>query len=121
MATSVTTCGRPGVSEPGTGSMSFSYKTKAGATAATAEQQFLEAAQRAALIDAELQVSCDNGSCLKRLSTLTAFTMTTSVQHGIVGWLISFLGGKGWRAVAKYSFTAEVWCEGSPDSAKPSS
>jgi hypothetical protein len=101
--------------------MSFSYKTKAGATAATAEQQFLEAAQRAALIDAELQVSCDNGSCLKRLSTLTAFNMTTSVERGFWGWWISFFGGKGWRAVAKFSFTADVWCEGSPDSASPSS
>lgn len=120
MATSITTCGRPGVVITGTGKVSFSYKTKSDATTATTELELVEAARNSARRDAKLQCSCDNAECRNRHASLESFTMTTSVERGFFGWLISLFGGRGWRAVANFDFTVEVWCAGSPDAVRPS-
>jgi hypothetical protein len=64
MATSITACGRPGMSISSSGEESWSYKTKAGASTATTERELHEAAENSAARDAKLQFSCDNGSCV---------------------------------------------------------
>jgi hypothetical protein len=117
MATSITTCGQPGVTVTGNGKLKWSYKTQAAAARASTSRQMLEAAERFALVEAELQCSCDNPACPERLSSLNSpFTTASSVERGIIGWIISLLGGKGWRAVVSFSYSAQVWCNERPTS-----
>jgi hypothetical protein len=115
MATSITTCGPPGVTITDSGEIGWSYKTKAAATTASTSQNMDDAARENALMEAKIQCSCDNPQCRERFADLTAFTPTSSVELGLLGWLFNLLGGRGWRAVVSFTFTANVWCESPPE------
>ena len=116
MTISITTCGRPGVTVPGTGSLKWSYKTNAAAAWASTSTEMYEAARQYALVLAEIQCSCDTAACRERHSSLNSpFPTATSVEQGFWGWLLNLIGGSGWRAVVSFSYSAQVWCSKLPE------